>query len=362
MQGRLLAPLAILVLLGVGLAGCMSQPEFQNAGVSEVSARQNVELAANAAKAWSEKAGLVGIGGAEARDGNDAMIAGDPDVGNGLATSWSYVYQSPAGEHRAFEVTADGTVVSKNETDAAADYGGMYGAYAGAYQAYRSQSTSSKGEALGDWSWDSDAALAAALRNETFASAARAPNATLAEGLGQSGTPAAWAFLATASHRTVLAMVNATSGEVIGVHDFSRYSMKDAQQYASAKTPPTPPSAPKPPAAAEPVEIQDSGSLSAAAPKKEIPFTVTGPVKGPLNLTASFSGDATDLAWKIVKGTKTVASGSTGGVLLSSQTSSTVKITDPGDYKLVLTVNTIQGAVPVGSVSYDLAAKLMPTG
>src|SRR5581483_1860330 len=176
MDGRLAATLSAALLLAMALAGCASQPHFENAGASEVSARANLDGATHAAKAWDKTAKLVAVAAAETSDENGDVPA-DPNVGNGLAVQWTYAFVNTAGDSRYVDASADGTIVIKNETQAVDEYGAYMGGYAAAYQSYRSGSPDPA--PLGDWPVDSDGALRAAMENATFARAAKGLNATL---------------------------------------------------------------------------------------------------------------------------------------------------------------------------------------
>jgi hypothetical protein len=282
-------------------------------------------------------------------------------VGNGLAVQWTYVYQTAEGKNRAFEVSADGTVVSKNESDAMSDYGAYAGGYAAAYQAYQAQA-SGDATPLANWSWDSDAALASALKNETFRDAARAPNATLAEALGNDGVPDAWVFVASASEKTVIAMVNATSGAVAGVTDLSRYSWQSAAASMAAPaagmtTASTSDNA-TPRASAPPVHLHEEGTLTATAPAQRFPFHLGAPEAGHLNLTMSPHGDVTGYGWSILQGTKQVTGESNGLTLFASSDTARGVTLGPGDYTLELTMSSAQDLVPLASVDYTVALDL----
>lgn len=362
MDGRLRAAIPVALLLALALAGCMGGPHFENAGASEVTARSNLALAASAAKAWDPAARLVGIAGGETREG-DEDFPSDPDVGNGLAVLWTYVYQgNDSSASRAFEVSADGTVVSKNESEAMGDYGMYAGGYAAAYQSYRA-STQGRPAPLGEWPTDSDGALDAAMGNDSFAGVARHPNATLAEALGNTGVPGAWIVVANAEDHTVIAVVNATSGELATVQDLSQGGWQTSVQKAQATSAPKPSAAPRPPP--QPVKMDEQGSLSNAKTQTTYAFHADAPMKGFVNLTASFNGDATRVGWAIVQGKKTVASGNVdvfqGGFVSRASDSTTVRLREGGDYTLVLTMEYVQGAVPLASASYQVTASLFPT-
>ncbi|GEM_PF-4521170 len=363
MHGRLSGIVPALLLLALAFTGCMGQgPHFENAGVKEVSAKRNADLAASAAKAWDKSAALVAVGGAEAQDAPDPDLPADPDVGNGLATQWTYVYQSAEGKSRAFEVSADGTVVSKNESEAFDDYGSYAGSYAAAYQSYRAQSAD--GKPLGNWSWDSDAALAAALKNETFRGAARAPNSTLAEALGNTGVPDAWVFMASSPERSVIAAVNATSGEIVGIHDLSRYSWQGSMETQAAVAPPTPPTPPSTPnaTAAPPVHLHESGSLTPAQSTDTFRFHLAAPESGRLNVTMVSSGDVLSYGWSLMQGEKVIKTDNSGTFSLSGVNDAMrLALDKPGDYSLVLDMSYVQGAVPLAKVSYDVGLDLVPS-
>lgn len=364
MDARLRVALPAALLLSLALAGCMGGPHFESAGVDEVSARENLDLATRAAHGWDAHARLVGVAGGENGEGDEDFPA-DPHVGDGLAVLWTYVFQNNESQTRAFEVSADGTVVSKNESEAIQDYGAFAGGYAAAYQSYRASQTP-KGEALADWSVDSDDALDAALDNATFKAAARQANATLAMGLGNTGVPNAWVLAAQGEEATVIAVVNATSGELVTVQDLSRYSYRDAAAAAAASQPTKVKPAATAGRAPRPVDLKDEGTLTATDTVRKLPFYGDAGLTGNLTLTARFQGDAEYLRWAIRDRAtdKVVLSGQVGGPLFGGgfPTGTTekfaVKIKDASMYDLVLELFTAQGAVPLAQADYTLQMKL----
>lgn len=360
MHGRLWGVVPAVLLLALAFAGCMQQgPHFENAGATEVSARKNAELAASAAKAWDPAAKLVGIGGGESIDAPDDALPADPDVGNGLAVQWTYVYQTAEGKSRAFEVSADGTVISKNESEAMGDYGAYAGGYAAAYQSYRAQS-SGKAEPLANWTWDSDAALGSAMKNETFRAAARAPNATLAEALGNAGVPDAWVFVASSGKTTVIAAVNATSGELAAVHDLSRYSWQDAAASTSSTTAVKPAAAKAPPANATPVHAHESGDLTPSEPDHAMKFRLDGAEPGIIKLSLKPSGDVLDYGVQVTgPGYKRTYSGGFDGGQ-PQDISYRLPMAAAGSYVVTVTMDPAQGVVPLAKLSYAIDADFVP--
>ncbi|MEA3199572.1 MAG: hypothetical protein QOE90_1000 [Thermoplasmata archaeon] len=356
MDGRLRVALPAALFLALALSGCMQQPHFENAGASEVTARANLAAATHAAKSWDPTARLVAIAAAETADEN-AEVPADPAVANGLAVQWTYAFVNNASDLRYVDASADGTIVLKNETQAMDEYGSYMGGYAAAYQSYRG-GAAANAEPLGDWSVDSDRAVRAALENGTFAEAAQGDNATLVLALGETDVPG-WTLLASSEGMNVVALVNQTSGEVTGVRDLSHYAWQGAMSVPAA--PPTPEKPASVRAAPRPIHLDANGTLTPSESSKTFPFHSDAPTRGTLNLSATLGGDARDISWAIMQGTKVLSSGGVSATDLQRSYSWTLRGVPAGDFNLVLGMSYVQGVVPLATADYHVVLHLAPT-
>lgn len=226
MNGRFpLVVAAILSMSAVGLAGCIEAPAFLSADQTEVSALANRGIADDAARAWNPSAELVGVFTAEdpEADGNESLQA-DPDVGNGLAVVWYYTYLAPtqaAGSDedanatmqdlpvRVYKVYADGTLIEEDPE-----------------QMEQEWDADLETRPLVNWTVDSDAALATARGNATFAAVYEGANLTVFEGVShEEETGTVLYAAATSTAGIVVAIVDADEGTLVSVMDFANFAM-----------------------------------------------------------------------------------------------------------------------------------------
>jgi hypothetical protein len=290
MDGRSYTLLIALVMAGSALTGCIQNPDWLNTSDAEVSAQENARLANDAALAWNENAVLVGLMAFELSESPDPRIDADPDPGNGLAPAWWYVYcateeaqaeaeaddeegfRTGGGEEtssfnmptsvRAFKVLADGTVTSEEDAEALA--AGM---------------DHSMAESIGEWTVDSDDALAAAKADEGFAKVAQGFNATVVEGIAHHEGVTSWWVSAMSVDGFVVATVDAKTGELLEVTPIDMdFDMPEFQWGAA-----------NPELEGTPVWLEGEGVATAGDEPVETPFTTTSPVHG--TMTVDYSAD-----------------------------------------------------------------------
>lgn len=293
--------LLALAFATTALAGCIENPLTAMRSDVEVSAFEHADLANGAAEDWKKGAQLIGIMAFElSQPGDDAQIMADPEVGNGLAPAWWYIYCAPdamAKDHddddargaassdgeasvaamsmvRAFRVTADGTVTS--EDDAAAMAAG-----------YEHETA----EALGEIKIDSTDALGAAKADERFRKVAEGFNASVVEGVARHEDMPAWWFAAMSADGFVVATVDAVTGELLVVEsmdmDFEmptfEWGARDPEMWS-----------------AEPVHLEAEGVAEPDGEPLEMPFTATAPMVGMLTIDYSQTYPTDGLHWAIL--------------------------------------------------------------
>ena len=330
MNGRSNVLIALATLLAAAFAGCVEAPSFLTQSDAEATARENKDLADNAALAWNPEAVLVGIAAFEASAAHAAeskgLLPADPTVGNGRALLWFYAYQTPGGaESRLFRVDADGRIQVENTSMVPmGDIGSI--------------------EPLGSWSVDSDAAMAAAQADEKFRAVAAAENASVVSAVGNHEGSGKWALVAMNEEKVVGAVVDAVTGELLLVE------ATDLDEVEIPVMPGTPGFERAPP-----VHVEGEGSLDTAEPVAEFPFTYAGMGDaGLLQMESStrFPGDR--FTWKIVDEAGETVASSRGGFLLprSGASEAEFELTQPGEYVLVLAYS---GATPLAMGGADYA-------
>ncbi|MFA5860598.1 MAG: hypothetical protein WDA16_02780 [Candidatus Thermoplasmatota archaeon] len=341
MNRRSLAALgAVITMLSMGFAGCLAPSEFLNASSSkdEITAMENKDLADNAAKAWSPNAKLGGVFGLELSNASSGRDDGDfpldPNVGNGKAPAWIFVYWDE-DTTRVFRVTADGRVKVENNTDA---------------------STPDDAKPLGAWNVDSDKALKTARTNATFADALKGDNATVAEGIVLMDGTTAYYFAAMSEGGMAFATVDAASGKLLNVKSFTTDAWKM-------------PSYGAPGASAQwqvPVNEKGSGRVDSAKMTQEFPFTYAG---GSAQVTLMIDGQQelpTDgVTWKLIKNDETVKKGSASSFDTRISQKNKIQLPGPGEYTLVISYdpNVPTGPPPAGggvSFKWSLTSGKMP--
>lgn len=366
MDGRSSTLFLALALVAAGLAGCIQNPDWLNSADVEVSAREHRALADAAAASWHEGAALLGVLAIETRESIDPRLALDPEVGNGRAPAWWYVYAAPqsasmnatpsaasrdaggetttyaaeAPNVRAFKVTSDGAVSSEEDAAAlAAGYGGHEMA-----------------EVLGEWTLDSDAALAVAKGDDGFRGAAEGVNATLLAGLARHEGRASWWFGAASAGGFVLATVDAVTGELVEVKPLDVRAMAPTFEMAA-----------RPPVEwiPEPVVLEGEGVAAPGAMAAEFPFATRGAMSGPIVLEYMGQFPIDGLHWSVMDAEgKAVAydhvTAWRGGGVHEGE----IELEKAGDYVLRIEYMAgvpLFGPVPTpGSVTYTFLVELMP--
>lgn len=339
MNRRSLAALAaVATLLSMGFAGCLAPSEFMTSSSTkgEITAMEDRDLADNAAKAWSPNAKLGGVFGLELSNVSSEGSAGDfpldPNVGNGKAPAWIFVY-ADANTTRAFRVTADGRVKAENDTDTA---------------------TRDDAKPLGAWTVDSDKAIKTAKTNATFADALTGKNATVAEGLAFMDGTTAYYFAAMSKGGMAFATVDAASGKLLSVKGFSMDAWKMPAYGASAQW-------------QVPLDEKGGGRVDGTKTTQEFPFAYAGSVvQATLTLDGQQDLPTDGIAWKLLKNDEPIKQGSAAawGTKISQKTK--IQVPGPGDYKLVISYNpdVPTGPLPAGGgVSFKwslMSSGMMP--
>lgn len=353
-----------LALAATGLAGCIENPNWLNSTDAEVSALEHRGVADASASSWSEGAELIGILAVETREQMDSRLVADPEVGNGLAPAWWYVYcateqempeseassasRASGGEEatvesvsmvRAFKVMADGTVTS--EDDAAEMAAGFEHDMA---------------EALGEWSVDSTDALAAAKADDSFRAAAEGMNATLIQGVARHEGTTAWWFAAASASGMVVASVDAVTGALIEVKPIDMGWQMPAFEMAA-----------RDPAewVAEPIHIEGEDFAEPGAESAEYAFETMGPMYGPLVIDYSVGAPGDGLHWAILDANdEIVAVDHLGGWMESGGSyEMEVVIEEPGTYRLVFEYMSMLPTTPLplgNGVDYAFTFDLLP--
>lgn len=329
MNGRTTAALAALTMMIAGLAGCLSPSELLNSNEvkTEISALENRDLAENAAKAWDPNAKTLGVFSVELSDASDQTFPMDAAPGNGKAPAWIYAFADGKGESsRAFRVTADGRVVSENDS-------------------YDPSSMADQElTPLTNWKIDSTTALDAAAQDSNFSTALRGANVTLAEGVAEMEGVTAWYFAAISKAGSSIAIVDAATGSLIAVHPFSMdVKMPTVGSSAFSR--------------AQPVHVEGEGTLDSAKPKMEFPFEATpGDLHLKLSTSRNIPGDG--LTWTILdpEGEK-VKSGRVSGFDAQgwAATKSTIELEETGAYTFVVTYSSFVPLQDLGGVTFKFA-------
>lgn len=325
--------LALTTLVMAAFAGCLDAPSFLTESDVEATARENKDLADGAAAAWSGDAKLVGISAFEASPAHAMASMGkapaDPTIGNGRALVWLYAYQTP-DDSRVFRVDADGRIQVENTTMVPA-------------------AEIPKGEPLGAFSVDSDAAMKVARADPTFDAAAAAANASVVSALGTESGAAKWALVAIGD-KVVVAVVDANTAELLLVQtvDTSSYALPAMPGYADVVP--------------EVIHIEESGSLGASEDVAEFPFTYNGrgdPALMEINVVRYLPTDR--LYWAIMdEDGEEVAYGYGSGLISYGGTYETdFELENPGDYTLVLHYNSLVPLSP-GGVDYAFTLHVGP--
>lgn len=347
MDGRSIALMLAMTVAGSALTGCIQNPEWFNTNAAEVSAFQNMAAADGAAAAWSAEAKLIGVMAFELSQTPDPRIDSDPDPGNGLAPAWWYVYvggKDAKSEVRAFKVTSDGTVSSEKDAETLA-MGVDHDSAA----------------PIEGWVVDSDAALATAKANASFAKVAQGFNATVIEGVAQetgSSDGPTWWFSAMSADGFVVATVSAVTGKLIEVTSLDAdFEMPDFEWGAA-----------NPAMMGSPVHLEGDGALASGDEAAAEAFAVTGPVLGTFMIDFSPSMPADGLHWAILDADgEAIAEEHMSSWRGSSDSHEIdVEIMDAGEYTLKLSYMSAfgPGFLPVnplgGSVEYSYVLHLMP--
>jgi hypothetical protein len=198
MKGRLWAALALLFALSTGLAGCIEGLQSMSEDDNGITAKEDQDLAANAAQAWNPQAYLVGALTLESQDVRSGVPT-DVEVGDGQSAFWYYAYGAPeTDETRLFRVTADGRVTIEERLP------GILGAV---------QFTPAP---AGEWPMDSDAALAAVKAHAVASPVFGGANLSVLEGVAYNPEHGAtcWAVAGFSDAGFVVAFVDPKTGEV----------------------------------------------------------------------------------------------------------------------------------------------------
>lgn len=365
MDGRSTTIALGLALAATALSGCIQNPDWLNNASAEVSALENKGLADDAAAAWSEDAVLVGAMAFELSEAPDPRIDSDPDPGNGLAPAWWYVYcdasmaqmsaEGEASSHsgysddggssmsrmesmpmlRAFKVTSDGEVSSEKDAEA-----------------FASGFDHEMVTPMGEWTVDSDEALAAAKTDESFAKVAQGFNASVVEGIANYEGETAWWVSAMSADGFVVATVDALTGELTHVESIDMdFEMPDFEWGAA-----------NPEMTMQPVHLEGEGVASAGDEPAEFPFTTGGaPMSG--SIWIDYGSDAPiatpegGLWWAIVDEEGNVYDdGRTGGFGFgpSGSHGDDVNIDDVEGHDLVLVIGA-SSWVPMSPLASDWA-------
>jgi len=362
MDVRSPAILLAFALASTALAGCIQNPDWLNRADVETTAAEQRALADAAAASWSEGAELIGILGIETREQVDPRIDADPEVGNGRAPAWWYVYCADEttqettteasatrdGEEttayasmpmvRAFKVTADGAVSSEQDAETMA-----------------AGFSHEMAEAVGEWTLDSDAALTVAKGDDGFRAAAEGMNATLLEGLARHDGRTAWWFAAASASGMVVATVDALTGELVDVRplDFKMPvpSFEMAAQDPAHWIP-------------EPIHLEGEGVAASGDMPFELPFSTTGPMYGTMLIDHMAEFPTDGLHWAVLDADgEIVAVDHVGGWRGAYEYEGEVHIEDAGDYTLVIEyMSSAPLPVPtpgIGSVTYAFSLDLV---
>lgn len=338
MNGRSnIAILALVSLLAAAFAGCVEAPSFLTSSDAEASARENKDLADNAAAAWNPEAVLVGVTAFEASAAHaqeaQGMVPVDPTVGNGRALLWFYAYQTPGGnESRLFRVDADGRIQVENTSMVPMKEIGAL-------------------DPVDGWAIDSDAAMSAARADERFDQAVKAENASVVSAVGNHEGVTKWALVALTEETVVGALVDATTGELLMVEssdvaDIPMPAMPSAPGFEMSS----------------PVHLEGSGSLDGSTRSEEHAFSYLGTGDAAcLELTVSKRLPTDAIHWYVVDAEgEEVDGGHLGGMRsMSSADTFFFELDQPGDYTLVLDYMPT-AMLALGGVDYEFVLEVGP--
>lgn len=337
MDTRSLVLLATFAITSAAFAGCVEAPAFLSAEV-EATAFDAREVADEAAAAWNPKAKLASVMTIELTNSTDARVPADPEVGNGRAMAWWFVYVALSDEAmdvRAYRV-ADG--VATEESDAE-----VLGAAAAA------QWDENGMEVIRDWQVDSDAAIAAAKTDDRFRLAAQGFNATVVSGVARhadmhehddeaaarggegdasahamgSAARTAWWIVAGSVDGIVVALVDATSGALLEVDELDMGFVMPKVDFSSAGVDSFVPA---------PIHIEDEGELEDEP--AEYPFSTVGPVAGEMSFATTGGGLARSASWVILDEEGDAVAGPRG--FAREEEDFDVELDEGGEYTLVV--------------------------
>lgn len=326
----------VLAFAATSMAGCIENLTALASSDAEVSAMENRGAADAAAADWNENAELIGVMAFELTESSEERIMPDPEVGNGLAPAWWYVYCATSWSEakaeakgadgaattsekemsgvpmvRAFKVTADGTVTS--EDDAAAMAAGFDHEMAQTIEA---------------WSVDSNDALASAKGDESFQKVAEGFNASVVEGVASHDGMTAWWFAAMSADGFVVATVDALTGELLEVESIDmnmeipsfEWGARDPEMWT-----------------AQPVHLEAEGVAEPEGEPLQLPFSTSGPVFGPLEIVFDQMFPTDGLHWAILDSEgELVAVDHVRSWSGGSAYSADVELEDAGDYTFTL--------------------------
>ena len=181
MNGSSSTLLALLVTLGsLGLAGCIEAPEFLTAASTDATAFDLMPGVAVEAAAWDEAAELVFVGTLEAPEwlADEQDLPADSNIGDGRAMTWFYGFIT-ADSAALFRADADGNITLLEESSDLEDF------------------ETSEVTPISNWTIDSDAAMGAAREDAMFRKAVAHPEAAVALGVVD---PHNYAMMAMAEH------------------------------------------------------------------------------------------------------------------------------------------------------------------
>lgn len=370
MDLRSLVLIAALAVSGAGLAGCIEAPGFLSSD-AETTALESRAVADEAAKAWNPAAQLASVMTLELTNSSDARIPSDPEVGNGRAPAWWFVYclETEAGmDVKAFRVM-DGVATEESDANALA-----------------TQAPMDSMDAIKDWTVDSDAAIEKAKTDERFRLAAQGFNATVVSGVARhdamteyataddaaaggadGGEQAAesdamahsdtiWWIVAGSVDGIVVALVDANSGALIEVKDLDFGFAMPEIDFASASVDTFAP---------EPIHVEATDELDGEA--MEYPFEVSYPMSGDMDFTFE-SGDPLHGArwWIVDENDEPVASSGRGWWMGGDREAKPhVDIEMPGIYRVVVAPSNTVFFAPVptqGPVTFEFVLHLDPVG
>lgn len=260
MKGRSWAVLALLAAVSTVFAGCIEGLQSLSEDDAGITAKDNQDLAANAAAAWDPAAFLIGAVTIESQDPR-AGVPSDVTVADGRSPFWYYAYGAPeSDETRLFQVLADGTVTTEERLPS------ILGTIEFAPTP------------AGEWPMDSNAAIAAAQGHAEVAPVFAGANLSLMEGLAHHPEKGAtsWFVVAFSDAGFVLALVDPTTGAV---------TVEDVEMPEIPQTPGLPPMAAL--SFAPPLVITDEGALDESEPEKSWTFEASEGMDGVFEFTAS---------------------------------------------------------------------------